>query len=201
MAQRKIKRIAVYCGAAAGNRPEFQQAAREVGAMLARSGIELVYGAGCVGLMGILADSALENGGSVIGVVPRQFISSVVHKNLAEIFYTNSMAERKRKMAELADAHIALAGGFGTLDEISEALALLQLGISNSPCGFLNTAGFYDNLEKFLAQASESGVLAPNHFSMALFDENPERLLERLAAYKRPREKRYWKNSRLGEKI
>ncbi|MBO7522214.1 MAG: TIGR00730 family Rossman fold protein [Opitutales bacterium] len=194
MRKNKIEKIAVYCGAAAGTFPAYADAARELGRLLARENIEIIYGAGCVGLMGVLADSALECGGAVTGVVPRQFVSEVVHRRLTKIVYTNSMAERKQKMAELADAHIALAGGFGTLDEISEALALLQLGISNSPCGFLNTSGFYDSLGEFLARASEHGMLAPNHFSMALFDENPEKLLDRLRAYERPQEKLYWRN-------
>ena len=193
MRKNKIEKIAVYCGAAAGISPVYADAARELGRLLARENIEIIYGAGCVGLMGILADSALESGGSVTGVVPRQFVSEVVHKNLSKIVYTNSMAERKRKMAELADAHIALAGGFGTVDEIGEVLALLQLGISDSPCGFLNTNGFYDKFFEFLSRANSDGFLTDPHFGMALCADSPEGILQKLRGYERQQEKLYWR--------
>lgn len=194
MRKNKIEKIAVYCGASAGNSPAYAEAARELGGLLARENIEIIYGGGCVGLMGVLADSALECGGSVVGVVPRQFVPEVVHKNLSKIVYTNSMAERKRRMADLADAHIALAGGFGTLDEISEALTLLQLGASDSPCGFLNTGGFYQKLFEFFGGAKAGGFLSGDHFGMALCADTPRGILQKLLDYERPREKLYWRN-------
>ena len=189
----KLKKIAVYCGASGGS-DVFMSAARDFGKILARENVELIYGAGSVGLMGALADGVLENGGSVTGVVPRQFSREVVHQNLTRIIYTNSMGERKKIMLELADANVALAGGFGTLDEISEALVLLQLGVSNSPCGFLNTNGFYDKLFDFFKNVRKENFLSEIHFDMALKDKNPKRLLEKLSSYKRPEEKLYWDN-------
>lgn len=189
-----LKKIAVYCGASRGS-DVFMSAARDFGEILARDNIELVYGAGSVGLMGALADSVLENGGSVTGVVPRQFSREVVHQNLTRVIYTNSMGERKKIMLEISDANVALAGGFGTLDEISEAMVLLQLGALNSPCGFLNTNGFYDKLFEFFKDAKKENFLSEIHFGMALKDENPKRLLEKLRSYKRPKEKLYWNNS------
>ncbi len=193
MQRGKLKKIAVYCGAASGS-GAFMEAARDFGRILAREKIELVYGAGSVGLMGALADSVLENGGSVTGVVPRQFTKEVVHQNLTRVIYTNSMGERKKIMLELSDANVALAGGFGTLDEISEAMVLLQLGALNSPCGFLNTNGFYDKLFEFFKDVKKENFLSEIHFDMALKDENPQRLLEKLSSYKRPEEKLYWDN-------
>ncbi len=193
MAERILKKIAVYCGAA--NASEiYMQAAYDFGKFLAMENIELVYGAGSVGLMGALANGALANGGKVTGVVPRQFVKEVVHQNLTEVIYTDSMSSRKKIMLELADANVALAGGYGTLDEICEALVLLQLGALNAPCAFLNTNKFYDKFFDFLKNAQKEGFLTQNHLEMAILEENPKSLIENLSNYKRPVEKLYWKN-------
>ena len=161
---------------------------------MARRSMSLVYGAGSVGLMGILADSVLKLGGRVTGVVPRQFIKEVVKQDLSEIIYVNSMSERKLKMIELSDANIALPGGFGTFDEIFEALVLLQLGESGSPCGFLNVDGYYDSLKTFLDSALESGFLDKSVRSMAIFEDTPAKLISSMQNYKDSHDRSYWKS-------
>ena len=191
---KQIKTIAVYCGSKSGNNKLFEDAARDLGCEMARRSMSLVYGAGSVGLMGILADSVLKLGGRVTGVVPRQFIKEVVKQDLSEIIYVNSMSERKLKMIELSDANIALPGGFGTFDEIFEALVLLQLGESGSPCGFLNVDGYYDSLKTFLDLALESGFLDKSVRSMAIFEDTPAKLISSMQNYKDSHDRSYWKS-------
>ncbi len=191
----KLESITVYCGSASGKNPAFAAAARDLGAEIARRKIRLIYGAGSRGLMGILADSALEGGGEVIGVVPRQFVPEVVHDGLSDIIYTDSISERKRLMSELGDAHIALAGGIGTLDEISEALQLLQLRETSNPCGFLNTANFYDRLFDFFDCAMREGFLSEAHRKMVISDDTPCGLIEKLLAYKPDFDCPFWKRN------
>lgn len=189
----KLESITVYCGSAMGKNPSFAEAARELGAELARRKIRLIYGAGSRGLMGVLADSALENGGEVVGVVPRQFVPEVIYSGLSDTIYTDSISERKRLMAELGDAHIALAGGFGTLDEISEALQLLQLCETSTPCGFLNTANFYGRLFDFFDCALREGFLTKEHRQMAIAADTPSDLIEKLENYRRNFESPFWR--------
>lgn len=196
----ELKSVTVYCGAAVGKNPEFAEAAKELGREIAKRNLRLIYGAGKCGLMGILADSVLQSGGFVTGVVPRQFVPEVVHQNLSEIIYTNSISARKLKMAELGDAHIAIAGGLGTLDEITDALELLQLGESSAPCGFLNTANFYTPIFDFLDSAHAEGFISKIHRDMALVSQNPAELLDALKNYQRPPENLFWKKLDLESK-
>ncbi|HVU07309.1 MAG TPA: TIGR00730 family Rossman fold protein [Verrucomicrobiae bacterium] len=146
-----MKRIAVYCSSNKGARPEYAAAAHELGALLAREKIELVYGGGMVGLMGVVADAALENGGHVIGVIPEKLvIKEVVHERLPDLRVVKTMHERKALMAELAGGFIALPGGYGTFEEFFEVLAWSQLGWHQKPFGLLNVADFYTRLMQFL---------------------------------------------------
>ncbi len=138
-----MKRIAVYCGSNKGARPEYAAAAQALGALLAREKNELVYGGGMVGLMGIIADAVLQNGGHVIGVIPEKLvIKEVVHENLPDLRVVKTMHERKALMAELSDGFIALPGGYGTFEEFFEVLAWSQLGWHPKPFGLLNTRIF-----------------------------------------------------------
>ena len=182
-----MKRICVYCGANRGRDPAFAVAARAMGEALARRGIELVTGGGRVGLMGVVADAALEAGGSVVGVIPQALMKrELAHAELSELIVTASMHERKAKMAELADGFIAMPGGLGTYEELFEIWTWAQLGWHHKPCGLLNAAGFYDKLVAFLDGASEAQFLKTEHRAMLVVDADPDRLLDRFAAYTPP---------------
>lgn len=159
-----------------------------MGNALARRGIELVFGGGRVGLMGVLADAVLAAGGRAIGVIPDALVArELAHRGLTELRVVGSMHERKALMAALSDAFLALPGGFGTLEEYCEALTWAQLGLHAKPCGLLNVAGFYDALlELFDHAVSEQFVPGP-HRLLVLVDEDPQRLLDLLAGYRPPR--------------
>ncbi len=156
-------RVVVYCASAPGNRPQYMHAARELGARLAVEGIGLVYGGASVGLMGAVADGALAEGGEVLGVLPAVLadreIAHATLTRLKSLYYTDTMHERKAKMLELSDAVLALPGGYGTLDELMEALTWLQLGIHAKPCILVNLLGYYDGLLAFLNRAVLEGFL------------------------------------------
>lgn len=146
-----MKSICVYCGSSPGARPEYAAAAAELGATLARDGITLVYGGSNVGLMRVVAESAMAAGGRVVGVMPRVLIDmEVVHRGLTELVEVGTMHERKFAMAERADGFIAMPGGIGTLEELSEIFVWSQLAIHRKPVALLNVAGFYDPLVGFL---------------------------------------------------
>jgi uncharacterized protein (TIGR00730 family) len=180
-----MKRIAVYCGSNKGVRPEYAEAAEQLGALLAREKIELIYGGGCVGLMGIVADAALKNGGHVIGVIPEKLvIKKVVHEKLPDLRVVKNMHERKALMAELADGFIALPGGYGTYEEIFEVLAWSQLGWHQKPIGLLDAAGFYRSLLEFLDHAASEGFIRPKHRELVLVENDAEKLLPRLKTFK-----------------
>jgi hypothetical protein len=187
-----MKRVCVFCGSSAGIRPVYREAAQAMGNALARRGIELVFGGGRVGLMGVLADAVLAAGGRAIGVIPDALVArELAHRGLTELRVVGSMHERKALMAELSDAFLALPGGFGTLEEYCEALTWAQLGLHAKPCGLLNVAGFYDALlELFDHAVSEQFVPGP-HRLLVLVDEDPQRLLDLLADY-RPRQVEPW---------
>ncbi|MBL8512027.1 MAG: TIGR00730 family Rossman fold protein [Betaproteobacteria bacterium] len=156
--------ICLYCGSSTGHNPQFKEAAQELGKAFAQQGIRLIYGGGSVGLMGVAADACLAAGGQVIGVIPRLLQEKEVgHKGLTEIHIVDDMHQRKAMMTQLADGFIALPGGYGTLDELFEALTWLQLGYHGKPVGLLNVAGFYDHLIAFLSHSRESGFLRPLH--------------------------------------
>jgi uncharacterized protein (TIGR00730 family) len=159
-----MKRICVFCGSSAGSSAVYSDAARSMGEEIARRGLELVYGGGQVGLMGVLADAALGAGGRVIGVIPESLaLKEVAHTGLTEQRVVTSMHERKATMAELADAFIALPGGFGTFEEFCEIVTWAQLGTHCKPCGLLNVDAFYDPLLSLFDHAVAHGFIRPEH--------------------------------------
>lgn len=150
--------IAVFCGSAFGTDEIFNQAAQSLGRTIAEQGKTLVYGGGKSGLMGVVADSALQAGGRVIGVIPEVLVNKeLAHSGLTELYVVKDMHERKTKMSELSDAFIAMPGGVGTLEEIFEQWTWAQLGIHLKPCAFLNVDGFYDDLIKFIDLTTQKG--------------------------------------------
>ena len=159
---RTLKRIAVYCGSSDRVDPRYMYAARETGTFLANQGVTVVYGGGRVGTMGAVADAALEAGGEVLGVIPERLNDlEVGHTGLTKLHVVQTMAERKTMMAELSDGFIALPGGFGTLEEISEVVSLSVLNYQEKPSVLLNTAGFYDHLYAFLDHATSEHFIRP----------------------------------------
>jgi len=182
--QGSIKRVAVYCGSS-GDVPEvYKTAAREFGALLARRGLGLVYGGGRVGLMGIVADAALAEGGEVIGVIPHRLQElELGHTGVTELLITETMAERKVKMQELTQAAVALPGGPGTLDELFEEMVLTQLCYQNKAVGVLNVDGFYDHLLSFMEHAASQGFVRAPFDQLLVHGSTPEALMQKIIAY------------------
>jgi uncharacterized protein (TIGR00730 family) len=155
-----MKTICVYCGSNAGNKPLYAERARALGTRIAQQGLQLVYGGGNVGLMGIVADAVLEAGGEVIGVIPEQLVQwEVAHQGVTRLEIVANMHERKARMFDLADGFVALPGGFGTLDEMFEMLTWRQLGLGDKPCAFLDVDGFYSPLMRMLDRMVEERFL------------------------------------------
>lgn len=174
--------IAVFCGSGHGNDPDFEKAAADVGRMLAARSVTTIYGGGRVGLMGVVADAALAAGGDVIGVIPRQLDErELTHHGLTETHIVDSMHERKMLMADLADAFVALPGGAGTLEEIAEQWTWAQLGIHAKPSGFLDVNGFWQPIRHMREQMLRSGFVNERNAEIIAFDDDLERLLDRLA--------------------
>jgi len=183
-----MEKIAVYCGSSPGKNPAFHQAAVQLGKVLAEMQITLVYGGGSAGLMGILAQTIIDRGGQVIGVIPQAIADmEVAFTDIQDLRVVEDMHTRKALMAELADAFIALPGGMGTIEEIMEILTWAQLGFHEKPCGILNIAGFYDQLLKFLDRLVMDQFIAPEHRSMLMVDESPQSLLEQFSSYDPPK--------------
>ena len=185
-----MQRLCVFCGSNAGHDPRYRNAAEALGRLLAGRGIELVYGGGNVGLMGIIADACLAAGGAVIGIIPEALIGKEVagrvvdHRGLTRLEVVASMHTRKARMAELADGFIALPGGFGTFEEFCEVLTWGQLGFHVKPMGLLNVNGFYDPLLALFERAVAEGFLREENRAMALAADDIESLLAALAAYR-----------------
>lgn len=183
-----MNRICVFSGSSPGAREEYHEAAVALGTCLARADITLVYGGAKIGLMGMLADAALDQGGSVIGVIPKDLVDKeVAHGGLTELRVVSSMHERKQTMADLADAFVALPGGMGTIEELTEILTWAQLGLHAKPCGMLDVAGYFSAFIAFLDHAVAERFLAPEHRSMLLVAETPEGLLRSFRTYRAPR--------------
>ena len=190
-----MTRLCVFCGSAAGARPEYAAAARDLAAEFARRHLGLVYGGGSVGLMGVLADAALAAGVEVIGVIPRPLASrELAHAGLTELRLVESMHERKATMASLVDAFIALPGGLGTFEEALEVLTWSQLGIHAKPVGVLNVEGYYDGLLRWLSHAAGEGFVRREHLGLLLFADAPGELLDRFAGWTPPPGPRPWMN-------
>ena len=188
-----IQRICVFCGSRPGSRPEYLEAARQLGSLLAERRIGLVYGGASVGVMGALANAALRAGSEVIGVIPESLVRwEVAHDHLTEMKVVNSMHERKALMAELSDAVIALPGGFGTFEELFETITWSQLGIERKPIGVLNVGGFYDGLLALVEHAIEEGFVPAQDRALILHAAEPAVLLDRIVNYEPPVPTRKW---------
>jgi uncharacterized protein (TIGR00730 family) len=182
-----IRAVCVYCGSSPGVRPEYRAAAAGFGELLARRGVTLVYGGAAVGLMGAVADAALGAGGEVIGVLPRHLATrEVAHQSLTRLELVATMHERKARMAELADAFVALPGGIGTLEELFETWTWAQLGLHRKPCGLLDVAGYFAPLAAFLDRMLGEGFVRPEHRAMLVSATDPAALLDALSGYQGP---------------
>jgi uncharacterized protein (TIGR00730 family) len=177
----RIARVCVFCGSSAGTRPEYAAAARALGGLLGARGIDLVWGGGHVGLMGVVADAALAAGGRALGVIPAALQErELAHGRATEMHVVRTMHERKALMADLSDAFVALPGGMGTLDELFEILTWAQLGFHAKPVGLLDVAGYYEPLLKFLDRARDQGFVRAQDRAILHVDSDAARLLERL---------------------
>ena len=187
MADHALRSLCIYCGSSTGVDAAYAAAAREVGAELARRGIEVIYGGAHVGLMGIVADAALAGGGRVIGVIPQQLVrKELAHRHLTALHITSSMHARKAKMAELSEGFVALPGGVGTLEEIFEIWTWAQLGLHGKPVGLLNVGGYYDELVRFVDHATASGFIRPEQRGMLIVEPSITALLARFEAWVPP---------------
>lgn len=182
-----MHRVCVFCGASSGEHSRYLDAATALGELLAEEGIDLVYGGSRLGLMGRLAESTLEAGGHVTGVIPQALTRrEVAHGDLSELRVVDSMHERKGIMADLADAFIVLPGGLGTMEEFFEVLTWSQLGLHRKPIGILDVDGYYEPLIHLLDHMVRQGFVASNHRRMVVVEDEPARLLERLRSYVAP---------------
>ena len=181
MTERAIQAVAVFCGARDGVDPRHLEAATTVGRTLAERGITVVYGGGGTGLMGAVANGALDAGGTVIGVIPEALIGpELAHPDLAQLHVVQTMAERKAMMAELADVFVALPGGAGTLEEIVEQWSWAMLGYHSKPCGFLDVLGYWSPMKELVSHMREQGFLSDRGASMIRFEASLEPLLSAL---------------------
>ncbi len=182
-----MKRLCVYCGSSSGGQPDYARMARQLARAMVNRNIDLVYGGASVGIMGEIANAVLEEGGNVIGIIPKGlFVKEVAHTGITELREVGSMHERKALMADLSDGFIALPGGLGTIEEILEIITWSQLGMHRKPCGLLNVCHYYDKLIGFLDHAVSEQFIKTTHRSTILIDECPEALLEKFEAYKAP---------------
>lgn len=184
----EIKRICVYCGSNSGDLPEFKTEAEKLGKRLAKQNIELVYGGGNVGLMGHIADTVLDAGGIVNGVIPKSLMEKEVgHMGLTNLILVDSMHERKARMAELADGFIAMPGGFGTFEEIFEVLTWAQLGMHSKPCALFNAANYYEKLAEFLDLTVARKFVKEKNREMLIIEKDPDVLLQKMHSYDAPK--------------
>ncbi len=182
-----MRRICVYCGSNTGTRPDYAEAARNLAEVLVRHDLELVYGGAAKGIMGVIADTVLEHGGTAHGVIPKLLEEKeVAHSGLTQLHVVASMHERKSMMAELSDGFIALPGGFGTLEEIIEILTWGQLQFHDKPCGLLNVSGYFDHLLAYLDHAEQEGFLRAENRQMLLQDTEPAGLVRQFERYTAP---------------
>ncbi|MDQ7859126.1 MAG: TIGR00730 family Rossman fold protein [Armatimonadota bacterium] len=180
-----MKRVCVFCGASPGLRPVYAEAARTLGYLLVSRGAGLVFGGGRVGLMGVVADAVLAAGGEAVGVIPRALVAKeVAHEGLTALHVVDTMHERKALMVDLADGFVALPGGVGTLDELSEVLSWAQLGLHRKPCGVLNVDGYFDALLAMLDRGVADGFIRAEDRAFLLVDDAPALLLDRMSAHR-----------------
>jgi len=181
-----MKRICVNCGSNSGNNPAYLEMAKLLGQILAKRNLELVYGGASVGLMGKVADAVLNSGGSAIGVIPKMFADKVSHPGLTELHILDTMHQRKAMMFELSDGFIALPGGFGTIEEITELLTWAQLGLNKKPCGIINVNEYFDKLLAFFDCGVADGFIKQEHRDMLIVEDSPGTLLDRFENYNAP---------------
>ncbi len=185
--------LGVFCGANPGARPEYEAAARSLGALIGRRGLRLVYGGGSVGLMGAVARATVAHGGEVLGILPRALTQKELSgESIGELVLVETMHERKTLMAEASDAFIALPGGFGTLDELFEMITYGQLGVHRKPLGLLNVLGYYDPLLATIEHMLAEGFVRPHHRQLITAADTPESLLEALASQNLPQGLTQW---------
>ena len=179
-----MRSVCVYCGSSTGKDHVYVETAIDMGKTLAKHGLDLVYGGGNIGIMGIVADSTLNSGGRAIGVIPQALVDrEIAHQGLTELHITDDMHQRKSKMAELSDAFIALPGGLGTLEEIFEIWTWNQLGLHKKPIALLNTKDYYSGLLHFLDNAVEEGFIKEAHRHLVIVNSDPQELVMQLKTY------------------
>jgi len=181
-----MKQICVNCGSSLGYSNCYMAMARELGQVILENQYELVYGGADVGLMGEVAGTVLKGGGVVRGIIPESFAHKVSHQGLTELHVVGSMHERKQMMYDLSDAFVALPGGFGTLEEMSEILTWAQLGLHSKPCGLINVNGYFDLLLSFLDSAVTNGFIKQIHRDMLLVSDSTKGLLSGMESYESP---------------
>lgn len=190
--QKPLSSICLFCGSSPGVDPAFKLAAAELGATLAHNNIRLIYGGGHVGLMGIAADACLAAGGEVVGVIPRKLMEREVgHAGLTQMHVVETMHERKALMTDLCDGFIALPGGYGTLDELFEALTWQQLAYHLLPVGVLNVSGFFNHLVQFLDHARDQRLLRDTHRDSLIVDTDLTRLIARMRGFVPPNNEKW----------
>ncbi len=176
-----MRSLSVFCGSSSGSNGIYLDAARQIGRMLAENNIQLIYGGGSFGLMGAAAESAMNYGGTVIGVIPTILVNKeAAKKDITKLIVVDSMQERKAKLMELSDGFIILPGGMGTMDELFEMMAFVNLGVHRKPSGILNTGGFYDELITFVDNATEQGFIKRSTRTHLVHDVDPSKLLEKM---------------------
>jgi uncharacterized protein (TIGR00730 family) len=180
----RVRRACVFCGSSPGARPAYTEATEDLGQLMAEREITLVFGGATVGLMGRLADTVLSEGGEAIGVIPQALVDrEIAHLGLTDLHVVETMHERKRLMADLADCFVALPGGLGTLDELFEIYTWAQLGLHQKPIGILNVEGYFDGLLSFLAHAASERFVREDHRAMLIVEEGPEAMLASLDGF------------------
>lgn len=190
-----MKRITIYCGSSNGVSEIYANAARQLALLMLEKNIGLVYGGGNIGLMGIIADEILKHHGEVIGVIPKRLMEKeLAHLQLTELHVVENMHERKAMMMQLSDGFIAMPGGVGTLEEITEAFTWMQLGYHNKPCGLLNINNYYDYLEKFFEHMVTEQFMKQMHKDLLLIENDPKNLLEKIMCCKPEYIDKWWKS-------
>lgn len=182
-----LRRVCVFCGSAIGASPAFREAAAALGVELVSRGLGLVFGGGSVGLMGVVADTVLQGGGEVVGVIPQALATKeLLHPGVRDMRRVRDMHERKAVMAETADAFVAMPGGYGTFEELFEVITWAQLGFHRKNIGLLNVDGYFDPLVKLIDHAIGTGFIKPTHRELIFVESEPAALLDRLATHQMP---------------
>jgi len=185
--------ICVFCGSSVGARPAYAAAAKKLGELMAKRGIGLVFGGGCIGLMGTIADAVLNNGGEAIGVIPDGLMQREIgHRGVTRLHVVETMHQRKALMADLSDAFIAMPGGYGTLEEFAEIVTWSQLGIQIKPCALLNIEGYWDGLLNFVDHAVNEDFVRRENRDLIVVGATPEEVLDKIQSWRPPAHVEKW---------